>query len=132
MIAALLLLAAGPAVDPDATDCDESSPQQMLNICAANAAQSTDAEMNAQWKLTAAEMKRRDREIDRSHDRQPGFFDTLLAGQRAWLTYRDRQCLVESFEMRGGSAAPGILSGCMERLTRERLQQLKSLTETGT
>ena len=131
MIAALLLLAAAPAaVDPDATDCDDSSPQQMLNICAANAATSTDAEMNAQWKRTAGEMKRRDTELDRSADKQPGHFDTLLASQRAWLTYRDKQCLLESFEMRGGSAAPGIYSGCFERLTRERLTQLKSLIET--
>lgn len=131
MIAALLLLVAAPAVDPDATDCDDDSPQQMLNICAANAAQSADAEMNAQWKLTAAEMKRRDAGIDRKYDRQPGYFETLLASQRAWLTYRDQQCLVESFELRGGSGAPQIHSGCMHRLTRERLAQLKALIETG-
>jgi uncharacterized protein YecT (DUF1311 family) len=131
VIAALLLLAATPVVDPGATDCDDDSPQQMLNICAANAAQSTDAEMNAQWKITVAEMKDRDTEIDRKTDTQPGYFDTLLAGQRAWLIYREKQCLLESFEMRGGSAAPLIHSGCMERVTRERLLQLKSLIETG-
>jgi uncharacterized protein YecT (DUF1311 family) len=122
------MLAAG--VDPDATDCDDASAQQMLNICAANAAQSTDAEMNAQWKRTAAEMKRRDTEIDRKTDRQPGHFDTLLAAQRAWLAWRDKQCLLESFEMRGGSAAPMIYSGCFERVTRDRFHQLKSLIET--
>jgi uncharacterized protein YecT (DUF1311 family) len=131
MIAALLLLAAAPApVDPDATDCDDASAQQELNICAANAADSTDAEMNAQWKRTVAEMKRRNAEIDRTYDKQPGHFDTLLAGQRAWLIYRDKQCLLESFEMRGGSAAPMIYSGCLERVTRARLDQLKSLIET--
>lgn len=128
MIAALLLLLAAPA---DATDCDGDSPQQMLNICAANAAQSADAEMSAQWKLTAAEMKRRDAGVDRKFDRQPGYFTTLLASQRAWLSYRDQQCLVESFEMRGGSGAPQIHGGCMHRLTRERLAQLKALIETG-
>lgn len=126
MIAALLLMAAAPA---DATDCDDASAQQMLNICAANAAQSTDAEMNAQWKRTAAEMKSRDTEIDRTYDKQPGHFDTLLAGQRAWLIWRDKQCLLESFEMRGGSAAPMIHSGCFERITRARLEQLRALVE---
>ena len=136
MIAAALLLlaaapAAAPAVDPNATDCDESSPQQMLNICAANAAASTEAELNAQWAVTSAEMKRRDAGIDRDVDLQPGYFDTLLAGQRAWLTYRSRQCLLESYEMRGGSAAPMIMSGCMERLTRLRLEQLKALVGEG-
>lgn len=131
MIAALLLLAAAPAVDVDATDCDDDSPQQMLNICAANAAEAADHELNLVWKRVTAEMKRRDAEIDRSYDKQPGFFDTLLAGQRAWLTYRDKQCLVESFEMRGGSGAPLLYSGCFHELTRARIAQLNALIQTG-
>lgn len=131
MIAALLLLAAGPAVDPDATDCDDNSPQQMLNICAANAAQAADYELNLVWKRVAAEMKRRDAQIDRKTDREPGFFDTLLASQRAWLTYRDRQCLLASFEMRGGSGASQIHGGCFHELTRARIAQLNALIQTG-
>ena len=130
MIAALLLLAAAPAVDVDATDCDGNSPQQMLNICAANAARAADHELNLVWKRVAAEMKRRDTGIDRKTDREPGFFDTLLASQRGWLTYRDKQCLLASFEMRGGSGAPQIHGGCMHRLTRERIDQLSALVET--
>lgn len=128
MIAALLILAAAPA---DATDCDDNSPQQMLNICAANAAQAADQELNTVWRRISAEMKRRDTQIDRKYDREPGYFDTLLAGQRAWLTYRHNQCLVESFEMRGGSGAPQIHGGCMHRLTRERIEQLSALVEEG-
>jgi uncharacterized protein YecT (DUF1311 family) len=128
VITALLLLAAG---SPDAMDCDGNAPQQMLNICAAEAAQRVDEEMNAQWKLAAAAMKKSDTGVDRKYDREPGYFVTLLAAQRAWLTYRDQQCLVESFELRGGSGAPQIHSGCMYRLTRERLAQLKALIETG-
>lgn len=130
MIAALLLLAAAPAVDVNATDCDESSPQQMLNICAANAAQAADQELNLVWKRVAAEMKRRDTEIDRKTDRQPLHFDTLLAGQRAWLTYRDKQCLLASFEMRGGSGAPQVHNGFFHALTRARIDQLNALVET--
>lgn len=128
MIAALLLSAAAPTVD--ATDCDDNSPQQMLNICAANAAQAADQEMNAVWKRVAAEMKRRDSEIDRKTDRDPLHFDTLLAGQRAWLTYRDKQCLLASFEMRGGSGAPQIHGGCFHTLTRARIAELQTLVET--
>lgn len=127
MIAALLLLAAAPAVDVNATDCDDNSPQQMLNICAANAAQAADYELNLVWKRVAAEMKRRDTEIDRKTDREPLHFDTLLASQRAWLTYRDKQCLLASFEMRGGSGAPQIHGGCFHELTRARIAQLNAL-----
>jgi uncharacterized protein YecT (DUF1311 family) len=131
MIAALLFLVSAPAVDRDATDCDDNSPQQLLNICAANAAQAADDELNLVWKRIAGDMKRRDAEVDRQTDRQPGFFDTLLAGQRAWLTYRDKQCLLASFELRGGSGAPHIHSGCFHDLTRARIAQLNALIETG-
>jgi uncharacterized protein YecT (DUF1311 family) len=129
MIVASLLLAAAPADEPDCSNGD--LPQQVLNICAAREAEAADAAMNAQWKLTVETMKARDREIDRTYDKQPGYFETLLAAQRAWLTYRDKQCLVASFEMRGGSGAPMIHGGCMAELTRARTAQLKALIETG-
>ena len=127
-MAALLLLAAAPA---DTLDCATGDlPQQALNICAAREADKADAELNAQWRRTAEAMKLRDREIDRTYDKQPGHFETLLAAERAWLSFRDKHCLVASFEMRGGSAAPMIYGGCMADLTRARTAQLKALTET--
>ncbi len=130
MIAALLLVAAAPLADE--LDCSTGDlPQQGLNICAAREAENADAELNAQWRLTSDAMKASDREIDRTYDKQPGYFETLLSAQRAWLTYRDKHCLVASFEMRGGSAAPMIHGGCMAELTRARTAQLKSLVETG-
>ena len=86
--------------------------------------------MNAQWKLTAAAMKQRDGELDAGGDGQPGYFATLLAAQRAWITYRDQHCLVASFEARGGSMQPMLASACSLALTRERTRQLKALVET--
>ena len=127
MIAALLLLAAAPAAQQDCGDL----PQQPMNLCLLEAFQRIDAELNRQWKITADAMKASDREIDRTYDKDPGYFDTLLAGQRAWLTWRSQQCLLESFEMRGGSGAPMVHSMCMARITRERIGQLKTLVETG-
>ena len=127
MIAALLLLAAAPAAQQDCGDL----PQQPMNLCLLEAFQRIDAELNRQWKITADAMKASDREIDRTYDKDPGYFDTLLAGQRAWLTWRSQQCQLESFEMRGGSGAPMVHSMCMARITRERIGQLKTLVETG-
>lgn len=125
MIAALLLMAAAP----QERDCSDL-PQQPMNMCLLEAYQRTDAEMNRQWRITSEAMKAQDRGIDRSYDKDPGYFPTLLAAQRAWLTYRSQQCLLESFEMRGGSGAPMMHSLCMARITRERTGQLKSLVET--
>ncbi len=128
MIAALLLLLA--AGEP-ALDCTRDDlPQLGMNMCAYRDFERADAAMNAQWRLTVAEMKADDRRIDRSYDRQPGYYDTLLAAQRAWLTYRDQHCLGESFTARGGSMAPMLVSGCKASLTQVRTKQLKELAET--
>lgn len=127
MIHALLLLAA--AASQVEENCGDL-PQQPMNMCLHRAFQRTDAELNRQWRITSEAMKARDRGIDRSYDKDAGYFATLLAGQRAWLTWRAQQCLLESFEMRGGSGAPMMHSLCMDRITRERIGQLKSLTES--
>ena len=126
IFASLLLFAAAPQAEPD---CGELA-QQPMNICLYEAYERLDADLNRQWSIVTAVMKARDREIDRTTDQDPGYFDTLLAAQRTWLVWRDNQCLLESFEMRGGSGAPMLHSMCMARLTGERIQQLKSLVES--
>lgn len=75
-------------------------------------------------------MKQSDKGIDRSYDSQPGYHETLLAAQRAWLTYRDQHCLNESFEARGGSLSPFLHSTCLIALTKARIGQLKELVES--
>ena len=129
MMAALLLLANAPATADD-IHCDDPMTQLELNICAGRAFEAADVEMNAQWKITAATMKRADARLEKG-DPRPGYFATLLAGQRAWLAFRGQQCLLESYAMRGGSAEPMVHSGCTETLTCARTAQLQALTETG-
>ncbi len=128
MIAATLLLFAAVAEEP-AVDCDKAMAQFELNACAYQGYQRADAAMNAQWKITSARMKAIDADFDRTQDNRPGYFDTLLAAQRAWLTYRDQHCTGEGYTLRGGSAEPMVFSGCMTQLTEARTQQLKDLIE---
>jgi len=123
---ALLLLAAAPALN--CGDLDRAD-QATLNMCAYRDFQRADAALNAEWSRVVTEVKQRDRDLDRSYDRQPGWFDTLLAGQRAWLTFRDKHCELESFQARGGSMQPMLASGCKAALTEARTRQLKSLIE---
>ncbi len=127
MLMSLMLLAAA-AQEPE-VDCDNPQYQVEMNFCAGRDYAAADTELNAQWKLTVAALKARDKDIDRSYDSQPTHYDTLLAAQRAWLTYRDQHCLSESFAARGGSMAPMLHRGCMARLTKERTEQLKALVE---
>lgn len=125
MLMSLMLLAAA-AQEPE-IDCGNALYQVEMNYCAGKEYEAADAALNAQYKLTVAALKLRDKDIDRSYDSQPTHYDTLLAAQRAWITYRDQHCLSESFAARGGSMAPMLHSGCMARLTRERTAELKEL-----
>lgn len=126
MIFASLLLLSATAADPE-IDCDNAMAQFELNACAYKEYEHADAAMNAQWKLTSARMKEIDKDFDRTQDNRPGYFDTLLAAQRAWLTYRDQHCASEGYTMRGGSAEPMVISGCQTQLTEARTKQLQEL-----
>lgn len=128
MIFASLLLLSAIAADP-ALDCENAMAQPDLNACAYRDYERADAAMNVQWKVTAAKMKEIDAGFDRTYDKRPGYSETLLAAQRAWLTYRDNHCAGEGYAMRGGSAESMVISGCRAQLTEARTAQLKALIE---
>lgn len=85
-----------------------------------------DAEMETVWSKTYAGMKRRD-EVDTSRGGGFGFAGATLESQRAWLTYRDRQCIIEGGQFAGESSQPDAQMECRSRLTRERTLQLRDL-----
>ncbi|WP_174297644.1 lysozyme inhibitor LprI family protein [Sphingomonas bacterium] len=100
--------------------------QADLNQRALDAWGQADAAMNAQYRVTMAAMKRLDG--DPSPDNRLGYAAAMLASQRAWLSFRDADCVVEGYGMRGGSAEPAERSFCMTRLTRARTSWLKAQT----
>lgn len=130
IISAVILSAASLAVagEPQ-VDCDNAMTQADMNICSYRDYQQADKELNAQWKITADVQKRNDRDSRAVKDGRPGYFETLLAAQRAWLTFRDIHCRSEGYAMRGGSAEPLVTNGCRATLTRTRTAQLKDLAE---
>lgn len=121
---ALLLAQAGAAQ----VDCANANTQQDMNFCAAQDFAKADEELNAQWSVTAAAMRRRDANTFPPDDGRPGYFDQLLAAQRSWLTFRDAHCASEGYQVRGGSMEPMLVAGCRAALTRDRTAQLRSLT----
>src|SRR5688572_11299954 len=125
--AALLLLAQADEAEPDQV-CDDPQTQLAMNTCAAMDFNAADAALNEQWAITAREMRDLDDQIDRDEDQQPGHYETLLAGQRAWLAFRDAQCRSESFMARGGSLQPALEFHCKAYMTELRIQQLRDLS----
>jgi uncharacterized protein YecT (DUF1311 family) len=133
MITALLLLLAAPGDELPACNKKEAEMgiQQAMNQCAYRDYMIADRELNAQWRLTRAEMQRRDAEWNSDYDDgRSGYFETLLEAQRAWLAYRDAQCRSEAYDFRGGSMETLIDATCKAALTRARTEELRQLAET--
>jgi uncharacterized protein YecT (DUF1311 family) len=105
-------------------DCENAMAQQEMNACAYQAWEAADADLNAAYKLAMAEMK--DMDANMPEDQQ-GADEALRAAQRAWIAYRDANCVVAGFPMRGGSAEPLLVYGCMSSMTETRTAELLEL-----
>jgi uncharacterized protein YecT (DUF1311 family) len=53
----------------------------------------------------------------------------LKDAQRAWITFRDKACEAEGYAMKGGSAEPLLVYGCMRLLTEERVGHLQGMLD---
>ena len=112
MLIAMLIAAAAPA-----------QSQTELTTQAGRAAKAADAAMNGQYRKTMAAMKARDSSGVPLVG--PSYQNALLAAQRAWLAYRDAECVVEGYEFRGGTAEGMAGAQCLADLTRARTKQLE-------
>lgn len=122
---ALACLLAAPAA-AQTTDCANAMAQQELNQCAYADWEAADADLNAAYKRAIALLKQWDAGLA-ADDR--GGADALRAAQRAWITFRDAACAAEGYAMRGGSAEPLLVYGCMRQLTLERTGHLTSMVD---
>ncbi|MDK2761874.1 MAG: lysozyme inhibitor LprI family protein [Sphingopyxis sp.] len=85
-----------------------------------------DAGMTREWNATNAFMKRRD-SANRSRGGGFGYAASLLESQRAWLKFRDNQCVIEGGQFAGGSMQAMARFRCLANLSRERGRQLAGL-----
>ncbi len=124
-IVTLAVLLAGPAFAQE-IDCANAMAQQELNLCAYRDWQDADADLNKAYKQAVAMLKDWDADLSEG---EPSAANALRDAQRAWITFRDKACEVEGYAMRGGSAEPLLVNGCLAGLTRERTAQLLALVE---
>ena len=96
-----------------ADECDDAVDQPTLNACADQSFKKADVELNAVYK------KLQSRKMD---DAQAG--KLLIAAERAWVAFRDAECEFDAADNIGGTIYPMIYSGCLERLTKARTEQL--------
>lgn len=118
-----LLIAAATA------NCIDLPNQPAMNQCQQAAEQRADARLNQTWRGARAVMDKADREgRDGARLGGPGYAAALLSSQRAWLAFRNAECVAESYEWRGGTMQPFVESRCRTQLTDARTRQLKELS----
>ncbi|WP_416831615.1 MAG: lysozyme inhibitor LprI family protein [Erythrobacter sp.] len=126
-----LLIASPPPMPPCDRDAAERGVQQEMNICAEADFRLAHSMLERQYLKTLEVMQERDTQMDRPDwDDRPGYFDTLVEAQRAWIAFRDAHCRSEGYAARGGSLEPLLLSTCKTHLTELRTAQLRELAET--
>lgn len=124
---ALLLSAQDPA-----WNCENPQAQQEMNYCAAQDAERADAELNTVYRSAIERAREADREYARidpggasARSGEPGEEASLREAQRAWVTFRDAHCRLQSFEARGGSMQPMLDAGCRATINRARTAELR-------
>ena len=96
--------------------CDTpNSSQREMERCYGNAYKESDAKLNALY--TQIE--------DRLKDDQ-NTAKLLVSAQRAWLAFRDGECGFSTSDVSGGTLYPMIYTICLDRLTRNRIEDFKT------
>jgi uncharacterized protein YecT (DUF1311 family) len=114
--------------DKEEKQCfDTAITQTAMTGCADAAYRRADARMSAQWLKTAAAFKRMDQESKRTPWPTKAF-ESLLQGQRAWLTYRDATCRAQGMVNAGGTIAPMNELLCRAGITDLRTKELFELS----
>jgi len=121
-LAALALLLATPAH----ANCSDPQTQVEMTDCAQQAYQAADGDLNASYKLAVAAMRAWDADLPKV---QRGAEESLRAAQRAWLPYRDATCTNEAYFYKGGTMEPMVQLNCLERITRQRSEELRTMAE---
>lgn len=95
-------------------DCYDSPVQADLNACAGAAFKTADTQLNAAYAALRQRL---------SEDGQRRLRDA----ERAWISYRDAECMFRSSGDDGGSAAVMVDVQCQADLTTERAKYLESV-----
>ncbi|WP_323784381.1 lysozyme inhibitor LprI family protein [Thalassovita sp.] len=118
-----LLATSGAA---QALDCSAPQTQQDMNQCAYQMWQYADEDLNLAYQMARDFMRTTDSYLP---ENLKGAEAALRDAQRAWIPFRDNACAAEGFAFRGGSMEPLMVLSCKERLTRQRTEELRSLSE---
>ncbi len=124
-LAALLVVLATPVTGQE-VDCNAAMTQIEMNDCAEQEWSKADTALNKAYQSAMADLKQT--LADRPEDlaKETGM---LRDAQRAWIAFRDANCAVAGYPMRGGSAEPLLIYTCLRDMTLARTEDLNRRPE---
>ncbi len=118
MLSGVLLASPLFAQDQAAPDCDSAQTTIEMGSCLQQGLQDADSALNATYGIAM------DNLTGGGFDKGQALSLQLRAAQRAWITYRDLACDAEMALYEGGTMAGIAKTGCLLRLTQERITSL--------
>lgn len=100
-------------------NCQNPQTQMELNQCSSLKAKAADRELNQVYQ-----------QVQKTH-RSAQLDKLLVESEAAWIKYRDASCKFEADHFKGGSAMPLVYNTCLERLTKQRIEILKTYLQEG-
>jgi len=108
--------ASAPALIVRAAEaCDPNRSHAELSECYGNAYKASDAELNALYRQIEGRLK--DDEATTK---------LLVTAQRAWLAFRDAECVFSTSAASGGTIRPMLDTICLDRLTGKRIDDFRA------
>lgn len=106
----------------EASVCADAQTTVEIGECVRKAYDRADAELNAVWKQAMATVARADYMAPK--DRK-AWKETLLASQRAWVQFKEKDCEAVGYDWWGGSGASNAVVFCWLDHTTARTKDLK-------
>jgi uncharacterized protein YecT (DUF1311 family) len=97
-------------------DCAKAMGIAETRYCAAESYRMADEGLNHAWQTF-------------TKDLEPQFKQSLVEAQQTWVLFRNLNCDAETFLSRGGTGYIGFYDNCLERMTRHRTEELRTILE---
>jgi len=120
----VLLLLPTLAIADDDLKCNPEGSNLEMATCANDSFKTADKDLNKLYAKLITEAKHDDKENTGGDQRFGGYESALRESQRAWIAFRDKDCLRQTTGEMGGSIRQIEYPACLEEMTKERIKEL--------
>jgi uncharacterized protein YecT (DUF1311 family) len=110
-VSLLAISASSQAIAPK-IDCAKANSTVEMKYCSQLSYQAADKQLNLVYRKVLGTTQGEPRQL-------------LITGQQAWIKFRDNSCDFEVYQSRGGTGYEIFRNGCLEKLTKQRTQNLQ-------